>query len=179
MDDVPAYLNKWTAGQSKLVDSNPRLSTFCFPSAGGGASVFREWKANLPAAVEVHPIQLPGRENRCGEKPFTNLSLLVEVLIHALDPLFNLPFVFFGHSMGALISFEFAQQLQRKTKRNHSICLFPARELLRFLIRQFINPRTKHLFENCNVSMVFLKCFSATTNYEASAADSSGRCDSL
>jgi medium-chain acyl-[acyl-carrier-protein] hydrolase len=86
---------------------------FCFPFAGGGASVFREWKADLPAAVDVHPIQLPGREGRWGEKPFTNLSLLVEALMNVLDPLLHQPFVFFGHSMGALISFEFARQLRR------------------------------------------------------------------
>ena len=116
MDNVPAYL-KWTAGHTQLTDSVRRLSMFCFPFAGGGASIFREWKADLPAAVEIHPIQLPGRENRWGEEPFTNLSVLVEVLIDALDPLFNLPFVFFGHSMGALISFEFAKQLQRKTEK--------------------------------------------------------------
>jgi medium-chain acyl-[acyl-carrier-protein] hydrolase len=90
---------------------------FCFPFAGGGASIFREWKADLPAAVEVHPIQLPGRENRWSEAPFTSLSSLVDALINALEPLFNLPFVFFGHSMGALISFELAKLLRRRTDK--------------------------------------------------------------
>ncbi len=94
--------------------SKARLRLFCFPYAGGGASIFREWSAKLPPTVEVCPIQLPGREHRWRERPFTRLLPLVETLASDLQPLLHLPFAFFGHSMGALISFELAQQLRRR-----------------------------------------------------------------
>jgi len=96
--------------------TNPQalLRLFCFPYAGGGASIFRTWSNNLPSEVEVCPIQLPGRENRLQEPPFNRLAPLVHVLAHVLLPYLDLPFVFFGHSMGALISFELARYLRRQ-----------------------------------------------------------------
>ena len=91
-----------------------RLRLFCFPYAGGGASIFRQWQENMPEGVEVCPVQLPGRENRIAEPPFTRLSLLVDAMTEALDPYFDLPFAFFGHSIGAKIAFELARELRRK-----------------------------------------------------------------
>lgn len=90
------------------------LRLFCFPYAGGGASIFRGWAAALPPAVEVYPVQLPGRENRLRERPFTQISPLVEALADALRPYLDRPFAFWGHSMGALISLELARQLRRE-----------------------------------------------------------------
>jgi medium-chain acyl-[acyl-carrier-protein] hydrolase len=90
------------------------LRLFCFPYAGGGASVFRNWANFLPAQVEVCPIQLPGRENRINETPFKRLSHLLDELADVLQPLFDLPFAFFGHSMGALVSFELTRQLRQR-----------------------------------------------------------------
>ena len=89
-----------------------RLRLFCLPYAGGGASIFRTWPDGLPADVEVCPIQLPGRGTRLMERPFTQLSPLVEALAQALVPLLDKPFAFFGHSLGALVSFELARHLR-------------------------------------------------------------------
>lgn len=95
---------------------NPRtrLRLLCFPYAGGGASIFRTWSDDLPRDVEVCPVQLPGRESRMRELPFTRLPPLVQALAQALLPYLDIPFAFFGHSMGALISFELARQLRRQ-----------------------------------------------------------------
>jgi medium-chain acyl-[acyl-carrier-protein] hydrolase len=106
--------SRWISGNPLELSSKTRLRLFCFPYAGGGASIFRAWSAKLPPTVEVCPIQLPGREHRWREAPFTRLLPLVEILAQDLQPLLHLPFAFFGHSMGALISFELAQQLCRK-----------------------------------------------------------------
>ncbi len=91
-----------------------RLRMFCFPYAGGGTSIFRTWSRYLPPSIEVYPVQLPGRENRLLEKPFSHLPDLVEYLGQNLLPYLNGPYIFFGHSMGALISFELARYLRRK-----------------------------------------------------------------
>src|SRR5881398_82569 len=84
---------------------NPRANVrlFCFPYAGGGASIFRTWANDVPTGVEVCPVQLPGRESRLIEQPFTRLSPLVQALAQAISPYLDVPFAFFGHSMGALI----------------------------------------------------------------------------
>jgi medium-chain acyl-[acyl-carrier-protein] hydrolase len=86
---------------------------FCFPYSGAGASIFRPWAAQLAPHVEVLAIQLPGRETRLKEPLFTNLPALIPTLTPVLLPYLDRPFVFFGHSVGALISFEVARQLRR------------------------------------------------------------------
>ena len=54
-------------------NSKTSIRLFCFPYAGGGASVFRTRSKNLPIEVEVCPVQLPSRENCLLEAPFTYL----------------------------------------------------------------------------------------------------------
>ncbi len=93
--------------------TSPRLRLFCFPYAGGGASIYRTWASKLPPAVEVCPIYLPGRENRIREKLFTHISPLVQALADALQPHLDRPFAFFGHSLGALVAFELTRHLRR------------------------------------------------------------------
>lgn len=90
------------------------LRLFCFPFAGGGASAYRAWGARLPATVEVCAVQLPGRENRIADPPFKHLETLLAATATALLPYLDKPFVFFGHSMGALISFELTRLLRRR-----------------------------------------------------------------
>jgi medium-chain acyl-[acyl-carrier-protein] hydrolase len=90
---------------------------FCFPYAGGVASLFRPWSDALWPEVEICCIQLPGRENRVAEPPYTRMAPLVQTLAQAIHPYLDKPFGFFGHSMGALISFELARQLRRRNDR--------------------------------------------------------------
>ncbi|GAA6624139.1 hypothetical protein NUACC26_099640 [Scytonema sp. NUACC26] len=47
---------------------------------------------------------------------FTRLESLVEALAQALKPYLDKPFAFFGHSMGALVSFELSRLLRNKYK---------------------------------------------------------------
>ena len=91
-----------------------RLRLFCFPYAGGAASLFRTWSEELPSEVEVCPVQLPGRESRFREACYTRLMPLVHALGEVIRPYLTLPFAFFGHSMGAIISFELARYLRRQ-----------------------------------------------------------------
>jgi medium-chain acyl-[acyl-carrier-protein] hydrolase len=64
--------------------------------------------------VELFAIQLPGRENRILEPPFVRIEPLLETLSEVLAPRLQKPFVFFGHSMGALVAFELARCLRRQ-----------------------------------------------------------------
>ncbi|MBI2893046.1 MAG: thioesterase [Deltaproteobacteria bacterium] len=95
-----------------------RLRVFAFPYAGGGAMVtFRGWAQALPKEVELCPVQLPGRENRLRERPIGELAPLIDELVRALGPLFDRPFAFYGHCLGALIGFELARRLRRDGRR--------------------------------------------------------------
>jgi len=107
---LSSLYDSWIAGRKP----NPaaRMRLFCFPYAGGAASVFRDWSAGLPTDVEVCPVQLPGRGTRLMEPPFNELRPLVEALGEALQPLLDKPFALFGHSLGSLVSFDLARQLR-------------------------------------------------------------------
>lgn len=106
---TPPARSRWLAGYQP----NPRaaLRLFCFPYAGGAASVFHLWSKFLSPNIEVCPIQLPGRGARMAEPPLRRMDALVEVLSRELAPYFDKPFAFFGHSMGAVIGFELAHRL--------------------------------------------------------------------
>ncbi len=97
---------------------NPRASVrlFCFPYAGGTASAFRLWSQYLHESIEVCPIQLPGREDRLGEKPLSSLGAIIDALLPVITPCLDRPFAFYGHSMGSLIAFELARELRRSGK---------------------------------------------------------------
>jgi medium-chain acyl-[acyl-carrier-protein] hydrolase len=103
---------RWLAYRE--VNPRARLRMFCFPYAGGGASAYRGWAAALPNDVEVCPVQLPGRESRLRDQPFTRPEPLIQATADALLPYFDMPFVFFGHSMGGMISFELSRELRRR-----------------------------------------------------------------
>lgn len=88
------------------------LRLFCFPYAGGGALAYREWSRALPG-VEVVPVLLPGRETRLAEPPFEDMRELIDALTPVIRPLVEMPYAFFGHSMGSGIAFELARSLRR------------------------------------------------------------------
>jgi medium-chain acyl-[acyl-carrier-protein] hydrolase len=94
-------------------NSTAKFRLFCFPYSGAGASIFRTWAAPLAPHIEVVAIQLPGRENRRKEALFSHMPSLIQALTSALLPYLDRPFMFFGHSVGALISFEVARQLRQ------------------------------------------------------------------
>jgi medium-chain acyl-[acyl-carrier-protein] hydrolase len=89
------------------------MRVFCFPFAGGNAATFHGWSAFFPEAAQICPIHLPGRPPRFHERPITDSRLLVTALAAALQNLDSTPFVFFGHSMGALIAYETAHRLRQ------------------------------------------------------------------
>lgn len=89
-----------------------KLRLFCFPYAGGGTGIFHGWSDRLPWEIEIHVARLPGREARLNDPPFNRISTLVAAIATAFDSAPDKPFATFGHSMGAVISFELARRLR-------------------------------------------------------------------
>jgi medium-chain acyl-[acyl-carrier-protein] hydrolase len=104
-------LNDWALYPSR--NPSARLRLFCFPYAGGGASIFNTWARSLPPDVEVVAVQPPGREGRLSEKAYSDLAQLVADMMPQLLPHFDRPFAFYGHSNGGLMAFELTRALRR------------------------------------------------------------------
>src|SRR5579872_3654109 len=94
-------------GESPAV--NWRL--FCFPYAGAGAAVFRQWPDHLPDHVELCLPCLPGRDGRIDEPPAFAMAPLVASLAREMLASLTGPYALFGHSMGAFIAFDLAHAL--------------------------------------------------------------------
>ena len=87
-------------------------SLLVFPHAGAGASAYRAFSKVLSSKFRVILFQYPGRQDRAAEPlpvslPEFAAGAFGEFCGSDLDR--GLPIVAFGHSMGALIAFEFVR----------------------------------------------------------------------
>ncbi|MFF4370583.1 thioesterase II family protein [Streptomyces sp. NPDC001594] len=104
----------WFRRYSTAAGRGPRL--VCFPHAGGSATAYKPLAHALAGELDVLAVQYPGRQDRFGEEPFTELEPLVGAVAGELartlaaDP--GRPYALFGHSMGALVAFETARRLE-------------------------------------------------------------------
>ncbi|MEV6986106.1 alpha/beta fold hydrolase [Sphaerisporangium sp. NPDC051017] len=101
--------NKWIRRPPR--DAEPRVQLLCFHYAGGGTSSFQQWIGKIPEWVDLRLIQLPGRENRFRERPYSAMRPLVQALADELATVLCPPFLLFGHSMGARVSFALTHEL--------------------------------------------------------------------
>ncbi|MDF3142971.1 MULTISPECIES: alpha/beta fold hydrolase [unclassified Streptomyces] len=102
-------MTRWTVRRHRRPDAVTSL--YCFPHAGGSPGEYVRWSDDLPE-VQVWGVHLPGRTTRLTEPPFTDVASLVDDLLSVVS--FGRPFVFFGHSLGALVAFETAKELSRR-----------------------------------------------------------------
>ena len=64
--------------------------------------------------MEGYIAHYPGRGSRHHEPSIPRLSILVDRLYEAIQPLLDKPFAFFGHSLGGLVAFELTRQLRQQ-----------------------------------------------------------------
>lgn len=88
---------------------------FCLPFAGGGASAFGAWlKEVQDNLVAVCPVQLPGREEKIMDVPYTDMKELIQDLSEQMKPFRDYDIYLFGHSMGAKLAYEMAKNLEKE-----------------------------------------------------------------
>jgi medium-chain acyl-[acyl-carrier-protein] hydrolase len=86
---------------------------FCFHHAGGSSTSYKGWRRFLPASIEIIPIVLPGRHERFNEALIKDFPTALEAVTKMVTPLLNTPFALIGHSMGALLAYEVARNLEQ------------------------------------------------------------------
>ncbi|GAA3399174.1 thioesterase II family protein [Streptomyces roseoviridis] len=98
---------RWTLGGAPR-PAAPLL--YCFPHGGGSAAEYLRWARDLRSG-EPQAVQLPGRGSRTREPVVTSMDALVDALLDGVRPA-RQPFVFFGHSFGSLVAYEFTRALR-------------------------------------------------------------------
>ncbi|MGW2817876.1 thioesterase II family protein [Streptomyces sp. NPDC001415] len=93
--------------------SSEPLSLVCLPFAGSGAGFYRAWAQRPTPGLTILPVQLPGREEQFIEAPFTDAAEAAARLApHVVDLTAGTGrFALFGHSLGAVLSYELAHAL--------------------------------------------------------------------
>ncbi len=111
-----SYVNGQATGrwfQSGAPRPEAAVRLFVFPHAGGSAASYARWASLFSEDVELRILQLPGRQSRRSEPAFTRLAPLIDALHDAVESEWDgRPFAFFGHSMGALLSYRLTLAMQ-------------------------------------------------------------------
>ncbi|KAK9823821.1 hypothetical protein WJX72_005736 [[Myrmecia] bisecta] len=75
-------------------------------------------RAQLPPSIQVMPVELPGRNSRMRDPKHTSMRALVDSCLQPEDGILPLlrekPYALFGHSMGAWVAYELAQEMQQR-----------------------------------------------------------------
>ena len=88
----------------------PRL--YCFPFAGGTASMFASWARTLSPEIAVFGVELAGHGSRFSEDKPESVQEMAATVVAALLSLQDTTSVaFYGHSLGALVALETARLL--------------------------------------------------------------------
>lgn len=91
----------------------PRYRLFLFHHAGGSPAAFRDWAESFPSHWDVCTVSAPGRGRLHNLPPLADCGELVRFLEGELEQWLDVPFGFFGHSMGALVAYELTRALPR------------------------------------------------------------------
>jgi medium-chain acyl-[acyl-carrier-protein] hydrolase len=87
---------------------------FCFPYAGGGASVYARWQNAIRPDIDVWSVELPGRQTRVDEPLRRELVPLAAEIAGSLASVIRGEYSLLGCSLGARLAFEVAQALRAR-----------------------------------------------------------------
>ena len=93
-----------------LIKFDMKLFTLAF--AGGSASYYLNWKPFLHKEIELIPLELAGRGGRIGESLNSDIDDMVEDVFRRIDKRKYNDYMFFGHSLGALLAFKLALKIK-------------------------------------------------------------------
>lgn len=94
-----------------------RIKLFCFPYAGGSSFIYNEWRKFFDDDIEIIAVELQGRGKRITEPLYKDLDHVIEDMFLILkEQIDGAPYMFFGHSMGAMIAYELCQRLLEENR---------------------------------------------------------------
>jgi surfactin synthase thioesterase subunit len=101
-----------------------RARLVCLPHAGGSASFYFPVSQALSPVADVLTVQYPGRQDRRHDPLIESIGEYADTIATELKPWLDLPVVFFGHSMGAVLAFEVARRLEAADADFAPVALF-------------------------------------------------------
>ncbi len=99
-----------------------KIRLFCFPYAGGSSAIYNKWRQYLDERIELQAVELSGRGRRIYDPLYDSIDEAVDdIFTRISSELDQIPYAFFGHSMGGIIAYELAQKIkaQKQTEPKH------------------------------------------------------------
>lgn len=104
------------------------MKIFCFPYAGGSASIYHTWNKTLQNPnVEFVLVELAGHGKRIFDPLYEDVNSMVEDVYTMIADQLDGPFAFFGHSMGSMVAYELYQLLRIRGQSLPSHVFFSGR----------------------------------------------------
>jgi surfactin synthase thioesterase subunit len=119
-----------------------RIRLVCFPHAGGSASFYAPMSRALRGETDVLAVQYPGRQDRRREPLLGDIGTLADRTAEAVLPWHESgPVAFFGHSMGAIVAFETARRLERRTGKGPLVIFASGRRAPGHAVTETVHQR--------------------------------------
>ncbi|MDQ3335672.1 MAG: SDR family NAD(P)-dependent oxidoreductase [Myxococcota bacterium] len=114
-------------------DAKARL--FCLPPMGADASIFTDWIGALPPEIELCTLSLPKLDGPLGHL-IGNAEDLREHVLERMEPLLDVPFAIYGHSLGGWLALDLADALRERGRAARFVALgaLPTLDTMRSLI---------------------------------------------
>jgi surfactin synthase thioesterase subunit len=88
-----------------------KFNLFIFPFAGGSKYSYQGHFTSPHASLQIQPIEFPGRGGRIKEALLSNINLIVDDVFEKIRDKLDIPYAFYGHSMGALAAYLLAKKI--------------------------------------------------------------------
>jgi surfactin synthase thioesterase subunit len=93
------------------------INVICLPYAGGNKYSYRAYAEAAPAFLKFITLEYPGRGSRVKEALSINIEYLLDDLYNQCIPYMGTDYVFYGHSMGGLLSYLLTRKIIDKNDK--------------------------------------------------------------
>jgi len=131
---APGRISSWVR---RLDVASPSARLICFPPMAMHDDAFDGWRALVPSGLEVCSMHLPSLGDLDDGILRGSVDALRERLVAELSPLLDVPFAFYGHSIGGWMALEVAAEIQARMGRTPAfVCLgaVPTPDVLRSIV---------------------------------------------
>ncbi len=91
-----------------------KINLFCFPFAGGSFYSYKEFEKYIPDYINMIGIDLPGHGRRMREPLLKDVHEMAEDIFYQIKGRLYEPYAIYGHSLGAILSYLFAQRIVKE-----------------------------------------------------------------
>ncbi len=95
--------SQFTSG--KKPSQKLKTNLICLPFAGASIYSYRNIAKNIEDSINIIPVELPGRGKRISELFLSDINKVVDDVFLQIKTHIDVPYAFYGHSMGALLGF--------------------------------------------------------------------------